>query len=184
MFGTTTQLEPEGKSNGDVSIYDRNLSAGTTQVVSTLPDGTTMSGPGVGELDVSADGQRIVVGQKTGTDAKGNDYWHPYLHIGGSPNTVDLAPTTTAGVLYAGMTEDGRKIFFTTTDALTGGDTDTSADLYQAEVDGAGSLKLTLLSTGRTRRRAIPTPVRLPSAGTVLPVAPTAACLRSPEAPG
>ena len=36
----------------------------------------------VGELDISADGSRIVVGKKVATDADGNDYWHLYMHIG------------------------------------------------------------------------------------------------------
>jgi hypothetical protein len=150
VFGTATQLEPAGQSNGDVSIYDRDLKAGTTQVVSTLPNGQTMSGAGIGSLDISADGSRIVVAQKVSTDAAGNSYWHPYLHIGTSPNTVDLAPGAITGVLFAGMTEDGAKIFFTTKDELDAADTDTSADLYEAAVDSGGSLSLKLLSTGAT----------------------------------
>ena len=61
---------------------------------------------------------------------------------------MDLAPGAGAGVLYAGMTDDGSKVFFTTTNSLVGSDGDTSADLYQAQVSGAGALTLTLLSPG------------------------------------
>jgi hypothetical protein len=146
VFGATKPFHPDGKT-GSVSIYDRNLSSGTTQVASTLPNGTTMGGE-VGELDVSADGERIVVATKVSTDAAGNDYWHPYMHIGASKNSVDLAPTTTTGVLYAGMSSDGSKVFFTTKDKLSS-DTDEGADLYQAAVGpGGGPAVITRLSTG------------------------------------
>ena len=95
---------------------------------------------------MSADGSRIVVAKQVSVDAAGNTYWHPYLHLGGSANTIDLAPGSTSGVLYNGMTEDGGAFYFTTPDPLES-DGDTSADLYRAEVDGAG-VDLTRLSTG------------------------------------
>ena len=146
IFGSTEQFHPDGKS-GSVSIYDRDLSGGTTQVASTLPDGTTMSGE-VGQLDLSADGSRIVVATRVSTDGAGNEYWHPYMHIGTSKNSVDLAPTTTTGVLYAGMSSDGTKVFFTTRDKLAG-DTDEGADLYQATVPPTGGpAVISRLSTG------------------------------------
>ena len=38
LFGSTAKFEPQGNESGaDVTIYDRNLGAGTTQVVSTFP---------------------------------------------------------------------------------------------------------------------------------------------------
>jgi NHL repeat len=149
VFGSTSQFEPQGNNNGDVTIYDRDLVAGTTQVASTEPDGDTLTGPNIGELGISSDGSRIVVAQQVGSpDAAGNRYWHPYMHIGTSDESVDLAPGAGAGVLYAGMTDDGSSVFFTTTDSLVGGDGDSSADLYRAQVSGAGALTLSLLSTG------------------------------------
>lgn len=51
-------------------------------------------------------------------------------------------------MLYVGMTEDGSKVFFTTPDALLDDDTDTSTDLYQADVDAEGKVDLSLLSVG------------------------------------
>ena len=149
VFGSASQFEPEGNNNGDVTIYDRDLVAGTTQVASTEPDGDTLTGPNIGELGISSDGSRIVVAQQVGgPDAAGNRYWHPYMHIGTSDESVDLAPGASAGVLYAGMTDDGSSVFFTTTNSLVGGDADSSADLYRAQVSGAGALTLSLLSTG------------------------------------
>jgi hypothetical protein len=151
VFGSTTKLEPTANENGDVTIYSRDLEAGNTEVVSTLPGGAgTMTGPGIGELDISENGSRVIVAQKVSTDGAGNEYWHPYMHRAGTTDSIDLAPGSTSGVLYAGMTADGSSVFFTTKDPLLGSDGDTSADLYQAAVSQAGSLTLTLLSTGAT----------------------------------
>jgi len=147
VFAANLRFETAGK-NGEVTIYDRNLVTGVTQVVSTLPSGQTIgAGEEVGELDISADGSRVVIGQRSGTDAADNAYWHPYMHIGTETKSVDLAPTAT-GVLFAGMTADGSKAFFTTADSLLEADEDTSADLYEADVSAAGALTLQLLSDG------------------------------------
>jgi hypothetical protein len=59
---------------------------------------------------------------------------------------VDLTPTAVAGVLFGGMTADGSKVFFATKDKLVGTDVDLSTDIYEAEVDGGGSLDLRLIS--------------------------------------
>jgi hypothetical protein len=148
-FGSTSRFEPAGNSNGDVTIYERDLNAGVTQVVSTLPSGATMTGAGIGELAISADGSRVVVGQEVGSDSAGNPYWHLYEHVGGSAQSVDLTPGTTTGVLFDGMSADGSKVFFTTADKLLPGDTDSSADIYEATVGGAGQpVSLRLVSAG------------------------------------
>ena len=148
VFGSTSKFEPDGNSNGDITIYDRNLETGTTAVVSKAPNGSgTMTGPGIGELDISTNGSRILVGRKISTDAAGNTYWHLYMNTGDSGQTIDLTPSTTAGVLYDGMTADGSKAFFTTPDSLLAADTDGSSDLYEADVSGGGAA-LQLVSTG------------------------------------
>ncbi len=147
IFGSKAKLEPDANENGDVNIYDRDLKTEETHVVSKTPGGETMTGPGIGELDVSKDGSRTIVGQLV--SEKGNArYWHLYMNIGDSPRTVDLTPATTSGVLFDGMTEDGSRVFFTTTDQLLPADTDHSADIYEAEVDPQGNVTLQLISTG------------------------------------
>lgn len=146
VFGSTSKFEPDGNS-GEISIYNRNLTAGTTDVVSKTPAGATMTGPGIGGIDVSDDGSRALVGELVSTDAAGNDYWHLYMNVGGANQTVDVTPGTTTGVLYGGMTGDGTRVLFTTPDALGGGDTDESADVYRSDV-GASSANLTKISTG------------------------------------
>ena len=139
-------------ASGDVSIYDRDLVTGVTHVVSKTPGGAdlpclqgagTCHGPGdadgIASLDVSDDGSRIVVAQRVATDSAGNRYWHPYMNIGDSPSTVDLAPGTTSGVLYDGMTSDGSSVLYTTVDKLTADDHDASADIYRADVSPGGA---------------------------------------------
>jgi hypothetical protein len=149
VFGSTSPFEPAGNNNGDVTIYERDLPAGVTQVASTLPNGATMTGAGIGELDVSADGSRVVVAQQVGEDADHNTLWHPYMHFSGAADSVDLAPGTTSGVYFAGMSEDGTHVFFTTKDKLLVGDTDNGTDLYEATVAGPGQpAALRLVSTG------------------------------------
>jgi len=148
VFGSKEKFESNGDSGG--SIYDRDLApGGDTQVVSTLPAGTVMTGGQVAELGISSDGSRIVVAQQLGTDGEGNALWHPYLHIGTNAQTVDLAPSTT-GVLYAGMSADGTSVFYATRDKLLGADTDSSADIYEADVSGGGPASLSLVSVDGT----------------------------------
>ena len=63
VFGWTSQFEPAGNNNGDISIYERDLETGQTSVVSKTPGGATMTGEGIGELDISADGSHVLIGQ-------------------------------------------------------------------------------------------------------------------------
>jgi hypothetical protein len=144
IFGSTARFEPSG-NEGSLSIYERDLAAGATQVVSTMPDGSTMPGSGTAELDVSADGSRVLVGRQVGTDAAGNPYYDLYMHVGDDPHSV-LVADPPDGVLYAGMSADGSKVYFTTPDAL-GDDTDSSADLFRADVTATGAT-VTRVSTG------------------------------------
>jgi hypothetical protein len=161
VFGSTSAFEQGAAAGGDVSIYDRDLVNGVTHVVSKAPGGAALTclqgagschGPGdadgIGSLDISADGSRIVVAQRVATDSAGNRYWHPYMNIGDSPSTVDLAPGTTSGVLFDGMSSDGSSVLYTTVDKLTGDDNDASADIYRADVSAGGLVTLTRVSSG------------------------------------
>jgi hypothetical protein len=147
VFGSTSQFEPDGNQNGDLSIYVRDLKAKTTNVVSKTPSGQTMTGSGIGELDVSSDGSRVVFGKLVSIDSEGNRYWHLYVNVDGADESIDLMPTAAAGAIYAGMTDDGSKVYFSTKDQLTGDDSDSSADLYRADVTAA-SASLTRISAG------------------------------------
>ena len=147
VFGSESKFTPDGNED-EISIYDRNLKTGESHAVSKTPGGQTMAEEGkeIGELDLSGDGSRIVIGHLV-EEVEGVKYWHLYMNVGDSSATIDLTPGTTHGVLYDGMTADGSKVFFTTVDPLTGDDEDTSADLYEADVSGS-SADLTRISTG------------------------------------
>ncbi len=161
IFGSTDAFEQDAASSGDVSIYDRDLVAGVTHVISRAPGGAALSclqgagschGPGdadgIASLDVSGNGSRVIVAQRVSTDAAGNRYWHPYMNIDDSPSTVDLAPGTTSGVVYDGMSSDGSSVLYTTVDKLTADDHDTSADIYRADVSPGGLVTVTRVSSG------------------------------------
>jgi sugar lactone lactonase YvrE len=146
VFGSTQKFEPDA-TGGAVYIYDRDLSAGTvtTHVVSKKPTGGNLEGSGVAELDISSDGSRILIGKLVNEEG-GNKYWHLYMNVDDSSQSIDLTSGTTSGALYDGMTSDGTKVFFTTTDKLVPADTDTSADIYEVEVAAAGPVTPVLVS--------------------------------------
>jgi hypothetical protein len=155
VFGSTQKFEPDGVS-GQLAIYDRNLS-GATHLVSKKPGGGNLEGPGIAELGISNDGSRILIGTQVGApDEAGNSYWHLYMNVGDSPQTIDLTPGTTTGVLYDGMTGDGARVFFTTRDKLLGGDTDASADLYRADVTASASTLTAVTTTNYDECTPVP----------------------------
>ncbi len=76
-----------------------------------MPDSSTIeAGDEVAELDISADGSRVIVATQVGEDSEGKELWHPYMHIGNDAGSYDLAPGTAAGVQFAGMTADGTRV--------------------------------------------------------------------------
>jgi sugar lactone lactonase YvrE len=160
VFSSTSQFADAGNNGtGDVSIYDRNLDAGTIQVVSTDGSGSPLSclqgagtchapgdGDGIAELDMSADGSRILVGQRVSTDSAGNGYYRLYMHQGTTAASIPLTPG--AAAIYDGMTADGSHVFVTTTDHLVGADTDNSADIYEIAIDGTTATPRLLSTKG------------------------------------
>ena len=151
VFGSKSRFEPDA-NEGEMSIYDRDLKTGETHVVSKTPAGQTMKEEGteIGELDISKDGSRIVVGQLVSEEGNAR-YWHLYMNIGDSSKTIDLTPGTTHGVLFDGMTEDGSKVFFTTVDHLTNQDSRSQRrrHLSRPKSSEAGAATLHLISKGQ-----------------------------------
>ena len=198
IFGSTSKFADGGNDEtGDVSIYDRNLSSGVTQVVSTNPSGGLLeclqgagqchspgNGAGIAELAVSSDGSRVLVGQLVGLDSKGNRYFRLYMHIGTSPDSIDLTPGSTNGVQFDGMTEDGTNVYFTTRDPLTTSsdqDTDSSADIFRSTW-AARAPRSAGCRAGKAER-GIPIPANRPKTGMLRKGARTAAHWRSPAVP-
>ena len=155
VFGSTSQFEPEGNKNGEISIYDRNLKSGETHVVSFTPAAEDPPGQplpcemncatdGIAELGISADGSHILLGQLV-KEAEGAKLYHLYMNVGDSIRTIDLTPGASEGVRFDGMTSDGTKVFFSSTEHLTSEDEQHSgADIYMWE-EGQ---PLTLVSSG------------------------------------
>jgi len=157
VFGSKSKFEPDA-NEGEVSIYDRNLNTEETHVVSKTPAGQTMKAEGteIGELDVSKDGSRIVIGHLV-EEVGGAKYWHLYMDIGDEGKTIDLTPGTTHGVLFDGMTEDGSKVFFSSVDHLTGQESAHSGpDIFEAEVSEAATPTLHLISKGQEEEAGKP----------------------------
>ena len=149
LFGTEQAFE-QGDQDNELTLYSRNLALGTTEIVSTnTTDGGTLSGPTLAGLGQSGNGAEVVFGKEVGDDGAGHALYHLYMHRAGIGPSVDLTPGVSGGVLFGGMTSDGSKIFFTTTDQLLGEDTDSSADVYEADVSG-GSVTLHLVSVKST----------------------------------
>jgi hypothetical protein len=150
VFGSRFAFTPGANSNGtDLNIFDRNLETATTQLVSTTAAGTAMqAGMDVSQVDMSIDGSRILIGNQVGVDASGNELVRLFMHIGTEPKSVELAPAATSGVLFDGMTDDGSRVFFTSSQALLGPDTDSATDVYEAQVGPAGGVLLRLVSGG------------------------------------
>ena len=111
-----------------------------------------MTGPGIAELDVSADGSRVLIGRLVSTDAAGNRYWHLYMNVDGAEQSIDLMPGSTSGGIYAGMTDDGTAVYFSTPDQL-GGDTDSSSDIYRADVSDSSATLGARVDRNRWDRR-------------------------------
>jgi len=159
IFGSKSKLEPDANS-GEISIYDRNLTTEETHVVSKLPGAggnipctLNCETDGIGELALSKDGSHALIGQLV-TEKKGAEekevarYWHLFMRVGDSA-TVELTPGP-EGVLFDGMTEDGSKVFFSSTEHLTGEDTShTGADIFMWSQKGEEEgHPLTLISKG------------------------------------
>ena len=128
-------------------VYER--SGGTTQLVNVDgggalidTDGATVgdrrAGGGFENNDegnarnaVSDDGSKVVFESPypgSGTPTK------VYLRDTVAGTTTNVSPNTTSDALFAGASADASKIFFLTTEALTGDDLDTDNDLYMYDV--------------------------------------------------
>jgi hypothetical protein len=159
IFSSEQRFEAAGNNNnGSVTIYKRDLAAGTTRVVSLTTGGATMTGPGIAALDVSADGSRVLIGREVGTDSEGNRLWDLYMHVGSATQTV-LVADTPSGVQFAGMNSAGTAVLFATADPL-GGDSDSSVDLYRADVfNNAATVSRVSAGSGGTGNTSACNPV-------------------------
>ena len=167
------QFSPEGQLSPPGSVYDNNTAAHTVTVASKLPAGgdipqqpTDSSGDPLQIPAVSSDGSHILMA------AGGSGPCSPeaiapascgfppcvtefsmthrcpmqpsnlYMRVDGAV-TYDVSEGHI--VTYVGMTPDGSKVYFTSTEPLVSEDTDTSVDLYMWS---EATNSLTLISKG------------------------------------
>ena len=88
VFGTERQFEPRRRARR-LSIYDRNLAAGGTQARLHPPEGLDDDRAAKWVSSTSPETARDRGRQADLDDVKGNEFYHLYMHIGTSPNSVD-----------------------------------------------------------------------------------------------
>jgi hypothetical protein len=131
VFFTTREPLVSSDTDGAIDIYERSGEA--TTLVSTGPSA------GNGDFEVAykgisqdgthaffETGERLVSGD---TDGAGD----VYERVGGSTVLVSTGSTGGNGAFdasYRGATPDGDHVYFETSERLTGGDTDSSTDVY------------------------------------------------------
>ena len=137
---------PDGRTGGLGSAYDNDTKARTIEVISYLPNGDPIEQDGPDNQyqriefpGISSDGSHILMRTPSSTGT-----YHLYMRAAGV--TYDVARGE--GVTFLGMTRDGSKVNFLSSEALTPADSDTSNDIYQWNEDGD---TLTVVSQGNGR---------------------------------
>jgi hypothetical protein len=146
VFFSTTERLVAADTDSSTDLYQR--SGGVTTLVSTGPDG------GNGAFDAgfrgaSADGSRVFfeTDEKLVTPADTDSVGDVYERSGGVTTLISTGPNGGNGAsnaFFAGVSEDGSRVFFTTDEKLvTPADADAATDIYKRS-SGA----TTLISTG------------------------------------
>ena len=134
--------------SGGYYLYERDRQTGETQVLNVdgggnaLADGATLGNghfsgfepnfdSGTAQNAVSDDGTRVffespVPGSGSPTKL--------YMRDTGTGETTQVSDNTSQDAIFAGAASDGSKVFFISSEALTGDDADTDPDLYMYDV--------------------------------------------------
>jgi hypothetical protein len=142
-FSTFEALAGSGDGDNVQDVYKRE---GSTTTLMSAPNATIRNSSLV---DVSADGSQIVfstsenIGGIEATDTSDD------LYRSDGPTRTLLTGTGDADVTFRGAAADGSLVFFTTTDVLATGDSDSAADVYVADGN-----TINLVSTGTANTAA------------------------------
>ena len=150
VFGVRKEIRDDRQRRQRLDLRAATCQSGATQVVSTMPE----------RLDDDRRRHRRarrLRRRRPGPDRR-NGSAKTRTATSSSTSTCTSAAARTrsqvvdspSGVIFNGMTSDGSKVFFTTPDQLAG-DTDSSNDLYVADVGATSTI--TRLSTGTRRHR-------------------------------
>src|SRR5919108_333403 len=151
FFDTSEQLVPED-TDGQPDLYER--AGGATSLVSTGPAGGNGAYPvyASGLVGSSADGAPVFFNSWEPMPAGDSDACLYDPENQGVCNDVfentaaggtRLISRANTGSGYAGNSEDGSRVFFSTSSAVLAGDTDGNYDIYERYMDA-----YTLISTG------------------------------------
>lgn len=162
-FTTADRLEPEAQAVAPEATIAYERVNGQTRIVgrnddgSVMTDGSFIAGAypyhrsGVRRNTVSADGSRVFFASPASPE--GVIPTHLYLREGDRTIDVSAPQCTRSGcgngnvIAFEGASRDGAVAFFTSSQQLVDGDTDSAADVYAYEV---GSGELTRVSGGET----------------------------------
>ena len=172
VFSTQSDIYnggPEALNHAPGSAYDNDTVNNTLSLISLKPGNnepiSQEPAPNGGSTEViqfpfvSEDGSHILMGTLKNPECRQREYpayfeqqcpqvsnpTHLFMRVNDAV-TYEIAPVP---VEYVDATPDGHKIYFTTTQALTGEDTDASKDLYMWSDLGV-TPGLTVLSKGTT----------------------------------
>jgi hypothetical protein len=116
IFASKEHLEEKAAPSGTEAIYDRGAGSSSAEVVSVKPDGSAFGGgQGASYAGASEDGAAVAF-SVGGT---------LYLHRAGATSEIATAPNT-----FAGISEDGAKVFYAAT-----ADGASAAALYVCDVE-------------------------------------------------
>jgi len=165
FFSTVESLVEEDKDRSS-DVYVRNLATNTTELVSRGEAACAGEGCGNGEFDaafvpggMAAGGDRIFFATTEKLSPEDGDTALDVYMRDLSAGTTTLVSrgaascagegcgNGSAGALFKQASESGEKVVFTTTEALSSEDTDTSLDIYQRDI-GAGTTRLVSPTTG------------------------------------
>jgi len=135
FFDTRQSLDPADTDTA-IDLYAREGSA--TTLVSTGPDGGNDSLYDALYAGNSEDGLRVFIHTRealVAADTDANRY-DVYRRLGTTTTLISTGPATTnAGVdaFLRGLSADGKRVFFETTEKLLASDTDATTDVYARE---------------------------------------------------
>jgi hypothetical protein len=132
VFIETDEALTAADTDSAFDVYER--SGGTATLRSVGPAGGNAN-LDAGYRDVSADGTRVFFQTSEVLTASDTDaQTDVYQSSGGTTTLLSIGPTGGNGPIAAameGMSSDGARVFFSTTESLTAADTDTRRDIYR-----------------------------------------------------
>ena len=152
VFVSSENISGTGDSDGQQDFFDRRADGS----IRLLTPGTPSTVPLVfGPLALSSDGSTLFIHTTDALAPADADVAFDTYSVptAGGPYTL-LTPGTTTGT-FAFASRDGRRVWFTATDALLPADTDTATDIY--ERDAGGAIKLISGGTANTSAALITT---------------------------